>query len=143
MLTYEQINICLTEQARMRYKKPRKAGKLKMSDNEYLRVEDDTVKKVLDEMPPDEMLYDLAELFKVFGDSTRIKILYALFDSELCVNDIATLLGITQTAASHQLRVLKVNKLVKSRKEGKMIFYSLSDEHVTKIISQGMEHIEE
>ncbi len=143
MLTYEQINICLTEQARMRYKKPRKAGKLKMSDNEYLRVEDDTVKKVLDEMPPDEMLYDLAELFKVFGDSTRIKILYALFESELCVNDIATLLGITQTAASHQLRVLKVNKLVKSRKEGKMIFYSLSDEHVTKIISQGMEHIEE
>ncbi len=127
----------------MRYKKPRKAGKLKMSDNEYLRVEDDTVKKVLDEMPPDEMLYDLAELFKVFGDSTRIKILYALFESELCVNDIATLLGITQTAASHQLRVLKVNKLVKSRKEGKMIFYSLSDEHVTKIISQGMEHIEE
>lgn len=143
MLTYEQINICLTEQARMRYKKPRKAGKLKMSDNEYLRVEDDTVKKVLDKMPPDEMLYDLAELFKVFGDSTRIKILYALFESELCVNDIATLLGITQTAASHQLRVLKVNKLVKSRKEGKMIFYSLSDEHVTKIISQGMEHIEE
>lgn len=143
MLTYEQINICLTEQARMRYKKPRKAGKLKMSDNEYLRAEDDTVKKVLDEMPPDEMLYDLAELFKVFGDSTRIKILYALFESELCVNDIATLLGITQTAASHQLRVLKVNKLVKSRKEGKMIFYSLSDEHVTKIISQGMEHIEE
>lgn len=143
MLTYEQINICLTEQARMRYKKPRKAGKLKMSDNEYLRVEDDTVKKVLDEMPPDEMLYDLAELFKVFGDSTRIKILYALFESELCVNDIAILLGITQTAASHQLRVLKVNKLVKSRKEGKMIFYSLSDEHVTKIISQGMEHIEE
>lgn len=127
----------------MRYKKPRKAGKLKMSDNEYLRVEDDTVKKVLDKMPPDEMLYDLAELFKVFGDSTRIKILYALFESELCVNDIATLLGITQTAASHQLRVLKVNKLVKSRKEGKMIFYSLSDEHVTKIISQGMEHIEE
>ncbi len=83
-----------------------------MSDNEYLRAEDDTVKKVLDEMPPDEMLYDLAELFKVFGDSTRIKILYALFESELCVNDIATLLGITQTAASHQLRVLKVKKLV-------------------------------
>ena len=137
-----------------------------MSDNEYLRVEDDTVKKVLDEMPPDELRYVVAGLFtgggastwwlgvwgggesgrwgfKVFGDSTRIKILYALFESELCVNDIATLLGITQTAASHQLRVLKVNKLVKSRKEGKMIFYSLSDEHVTKIISQGMEHIEE
>ena len=114
-----------------------------MAENEYLRVEDKTVKTVLDQMPPDEMLYDLAELFKVFGDSTRIKILYALFESELCVNDIALLLGITQTAASHQLRVLKINKLVKARKEGKLIFYSLSDDHVYKIIGQGMEHIEE
>lgn len=114
-----------------------------MPENEYLCAEDSTVKNVLDKMPPDEMLYDLAELFKIFGDSTRIKILYALFESELCVNDIATLLGITQTAASHQLRVLKTNKLVRARKNGKMIFYSLSDEHVCKIISQGMEHIEE
>ena len=114
-----------------------------MAENEYLRVEDKTVKTVLDQMPADEMLYDLAELFKVFGDSTRIKILYALFESELCVNDIALLLGITQTAASHQLRVLKINKLVKARKEGKLIFYSLSDDHVYKIIGQGMEHIEE
>lgn len=114
-----------------------------MSDKEYLCAEDNTVKAVLDQMPPDEMLYDLAELFKVFGDSTRIKILYALFESELCVNDIAALLNITQTAASHQLRVLKTNKLVKARKDGKMIFYSLSDDHVYKIISQGMEHIEE
>ena len=110
---------------------------------ESLEVHEDLLKIVNDTMPEENELYDLAELFKVFGDSTRIKILYALFESELCVNDIATLLGITQTAASHQLRVLKVNKLVKSRKEGKMIFYSLSDEHVTKIISQGMEHIEE
>ena len=114
-----------------------------MAENEYLRVEDKTVKTVLEQMPADEMLYDLAELFKVFGDSTRIKILYALFESELCVNDIALLLGITQTAASHQLRVLKINKLVKARKEGKLIFYSLSDDHVYKIIGQGMEHIEE
>ena len=114
-----------------------------MSDNEYLRVEDDIVKNVLEQMPADEMLYDLAELFKVFGDSTRIKILYALFESELCVNDIALLLGITQTAASHQLRVLKINKLVKARKDGKLIFYSLADDHVYKIIGQGMEHIEE
>lgn len=114
-----------------------------MAENEYLRVEDKTVKTVLEQMPPDEMLYDLAELFKVFGDSTRIKILYALFESELCVNDIALLLGITQTAASHQLRVLKINKLVKARKEGKLIFYSLTDDHVYKIIGQGMEHIEE
>lgn len=114
-----------------------------MSENEYLRVEHETIKNVLEQMPADEMLYDLAELFKVFGDSTRIKILYALFESELCVNDIALLLGITQTAASHQLRVLKINKLVKARKEGKLIFYSLSDDHVYKIIGQGMEHIEE
>lgn len=114
-----------------------------MAETDFLCAEDSTVKNVLDKMPPDEMLYDLAELFKVFGDSTRIKILYALFESELCVNDIAALLGITQTAASHQLRVLKVNKLVKARKNGKMIFYSLSDDHVYKIISQGMEHIEE
>ena len=114
-----------------------------MAENEYLRAEDEIVKNVLDQMPADEMLYDLAELFKVFGDSTRIKILYALFESELCVNDIALLLGITQTAASHQLRVLKVNKLVKARKDGKLIFYSLADDHVYKIIGQGMEHIEE
>lgn len=114
-----------------------------MADNEYLRAEVNTVKTVLEKLPADEMLYDLAELFKVFGDSTRIKILYALFESELCVNDIALLLGITQTAASHQLRVLKINKLVKARKEGKLIFYSLSDDHVYKIIGQGMEHIEE
>ena len=114
-----------------------------MAENEYLRVEDQTVKTVLEQMPADEMLYDLAELFKVFGDSTRIKMLYALFESELCVNDIALLLGITQTAASHQLRVLKINKLVKARKEGKLIFYSLADDHVYKIIGQGMEHIEE
>ncbi len=110
---------------------------------EYLCVHEDTVEKVLGQMPPDEMLYDLAELFKVFGDSTRIKILYALFEEELCVCDIAQLLGITQTAVSHQLRVLKTNKLVKARKDGKNVFYSLSDEHVYKIIGQGMEHIEE
>ncbi len=110
---------------------------------EYLCVHQDTVEKVLDQMPPDEMLYDLAELFKVFGDSTRIKILYALFEEELCVCDIAQLLGITQTAVSHQLRVLKTNKLVKARKDGKNVFYSLADAHVYKIIGQGMEHIEE
>ena len=94
-------------------------------------------------MPPDEQLYDLAELFKVFGDSTRIRIPYALFESELCVGDIAQILGLSQTACSHQLRVLKANKLVKFRREGKIVFYSLSDDHVRKIIDQGMEHIEE
>ena len=94
-------------------------------------------------MPPDETLYDLAELFKVFGDSTRIRILYALFEAELCVCDIAQLLGLSQTAVSHQLRVLKNSKLVKFRREGKTVFYSLADDHVRRIIGQGMEHIEE
>ena len=89
----------------------------------------------------EEMLVNLAELFKVFGDSTRIKILYVLFESELCVGDIAQLLGLTQTAVSHQLRVLKNSKLVKFRKEGKTVYYSLADDHVYKIINQGMEHI--
>lgn len=99
--------------------------------------------KVLLQQPDDEILYDLAELFKVFGDSTRIKILCALFETELCVYDIARLLNLTQSSVSHQLRILKNSKLVKFRREGKSIFYSLDDEHVRKIISMGMEHIEE
>lgn len=109
----------------------------------FLFVHEDTVKKVTSMMPPDETLYDLAELFKVFGDSTRIRILYALFEAELCVCDIAQLLGLSQTAVSHQLRVLKNSKLVKFRREGKTVFYSLADDHVRRIIGQGMEHIEE
>ncbi|MGM9652796.1 MAG: ArsR/SmtB family transcription factor [Eubacteriales bacterium] len=111
--------------------------------NEFLCVHEDTVRKVLSDMPPEDSLYDLAELFKVFGDSTRIKILYALFEAELCVGDIAQLLGLSQTAVSHQLRVLRTNKLVKGRKEGKIVFYSLADEHVRTIIDQGMEHVDE
>lgn len=110
---------------------------------DFLCVHEDTVKKVLDDMPPEEELYDLAELFKVFGDSTRIKILYALFEAELCVCDIAQLLRMTATAVSHQLRILKGSKLVKSRREGKNVFYSLADDHVTSIINQGLEHVEE
>ena len=110
---------------------------------DYLCVHEDVVKQVLEEMPPDETLYDLAELFKVFGDTTRIRILYALFEAELCVCDIAQALGMTQTAVSHQLRVLKANKLVKFRKEGKNVFYSLDDDHVRRIIDQGMEHLGE
>lgn len=92
-------------------------------------------------MPPEETLYDLAEFFKVFGDSTRIRILYALLDHELCVGDLAELLGLTQPACSHQLRVLKNNKLVRYRREGKVVFYSLSDDHVRSIIETGMEHV--
>ena len=110
---------------------------------EVLEVHQEAVKKLEEELPPEELLYDLAELFKVFGDSTRIKLLYALFEAELCVCDIAQALGMTQTAVSHQLRVLKANKLVKFRKEGKNVFYSLDDDHVRRIIDQGMEHLGE
>ena len=109
----------------------------------FLCVHEHTVARVLKEMPGDERLYDLAELFKVFGDSTRIKILYALFEAELCVCDIAQLLALTQSAVSHQLRVLKNARLVKPRRDGKTVFYSLADDHVRKIIAQGMEHVEE
>ena len=111
--------------------------------NGFLCVPPEKVKRMLAEMPPEEALYDLAELFKVFGDSTRIKILYALFEAELCVGDIAQFLGLSQTAVSHQLRVLRTNKLVKGRKDGKIVFYSLADEHVRTIIDQGMEHVDE
>ena len=99
--------------------------------------------RVLEEMPEEEDLYDLAELFKVFGDSTRVRILYALFESELCVCDIAELLNMSQSAISHQLRVLKQARLVRNRREGKTIFYFLADDHVRTIIGQGMEHINE
>ena len=110
---------------------------------EFQFVHEDTVRRALEMMPAEDQLYDLAELFKVFGDSTRIKILYALFEAEMCVCDIAQLLNMTSTAVSHQLRILKGNKLVKSRREGKNIFYSLADDHVTSIIGQGMEHVNE
>ncbi|MBQ6020606.1 MAG: helix-turn-helix transcriptional regulator [Clostridia bacterium] len=110
---------------------------------DFLCVHEDAVQEVLSSMPADEKLYDLAELFKVFGDSTRIKILYALFERELCVCDISNLLGLSQTAVSHQLRILKANKLVKSRRSGKIVFYALDDDHVYKIIDCGMEHINE
>ena len=110
---------------------------------EYIHVHEDMVSKVNEAMPADEILYDLAELFKIFGDSTRIKILYVLFESEMCVCDLAQLLGMTQSAISHQLRSLKQSKLVKYRREGKTVFYSLADGHVRTILDQGMEHISE
>lgn len=114
---------------------------LKIERCELIQVHEDTVQQVEAQLPPDEQLYDLAELFKVFGDSTRVKILYALFEAELCVCDIAQLLGLSQSAVSHQLRTLKNSKLVKFRREGKTVFYSLDDEHVRSIIGQGMEHL--
>ena len=110
---------------------------------EFLAVHEDTVKKVRALLPGEDDLYDLAELFKVFGDSTRIKILYALHDSELCVQDIADAVQLSQSAVSHQLRVLKDSKLVRFRREGKTVFYALDDDHVRSILSMGMDHIEE
>ena len=106
-------------------------------------VHEDLLKIVNDTMPEEAELYDLAELFKVFGDSTRIRILFVLFEAEVCVCDLAEALHMTQSAISHQLRILKQNKLVNSRREGKSIFYSLADGHVRTIIAQGREHIEE
>ena len=106
-------------------------------------VHEDVIAAVRAQLPPEELLYDLAELFKIFGDSTRIRILYALLESEMCVCDIAKLINASQSAVSHQLRVLKASKLVKFRREGKIVFYSLADDHVLSILSQGMEHIEE
>lgn len=108
---------------------------------EYMFVHDELVDKVNKTIPAEETLYDLAELFKVFGDSTRIKILYVLFESEMCVCDIAQVLNMTSSAISHQLRVLKQSQLVKFRREGKVIFYSLADNHVRTILDQGIEHI--
>lgn len=104
-------------------------------------IHEDIVNKVKESMPQEEKLYDLAELFKVFGDTTRIKIIYALFESEMCVCDIAALLSMNQSAISHQLRVLKQSGLVKYRKEGKVVYYSLDDEHVKNIFDQGFIHI--
>lgn len=110
---------------------------------EYMHAHEDIIAQVNSTMPDDEILLDLAELFKVFGDSTRIKILYVLFESEMCVCDIAQLLNMTQSAISHHLRTLKQSKLVTYRREGKTVFYSLADGHVRTIIDQGMEHIAE
>ena len=110
---------------------------------EKQEVHEDLLRIVNETMPEETELYDLAELFKVFGDSTRIRILFVLFEAEVCVCDLAAVLNMTQSAISHQLRILKQNKLVKSRREGKSIFYSLADEHVRTVIAQGRENIEE
>ena len=110
---------------------------------EVTEVHENLLRIVRDTMPEETELYDLAELFKIFGDSTRIRILFVLFESEVCVCDLAAVLNMTQSAISHQLRILKQSRLVKSRREGKSVFYSLADEHVRAIIAQGQEHIEE
>ncbi|MBQ9384255.1 MAG: helix-turn-helix transcriptional regulator [Ruminiclostridium sp.] len=110
---------------------------------EFHHVHDELLKKISAVMPDEDSLFDLAELYKIFGDSTRIKILYALFEAELCVCDIATLIGMSMSAVSHQLRILKQASLVKFRRDGKTVFYSLADDHVRSILGQGMEHISE
>ena len=106
-------------------------------------IHEDVVAEVRRRLPEEEDLLDLADLFKVFGDSTRVKILCALWESELCVCDIAALLGMTKSAISHQLRVLKQSKLIKNRRDGKVVYYSLDDDHVKNIFSQGLTHISE
>ena len=106
-------------------------------------IHEETVALARDRMPPEEDLYNLAELFKVFGDSTRIRILCALDEAEMCVCDIAYLLNMTQSAISHQLRVLKQASLVRNRKDGKIVYYALNDQHVKMIFDQGMNHIRE
>lgn len=106
-------------------------------------LHEDIIKKVSKNMPSENDLYDLADLFKIFGDTTRIRILSALFEAEMCVCDIACLLQMSQSAISHQLRVLKQARLVKNRKEGKVVFYSLDDDHIKNIFDQGLVHINE
>ncbi|MCC8103494.1 MAG: metalloregulator ArsR/SmtB family transcription factor [Clostridiales bacterium] len=110
--------------------------------DEY-EVHENLLQIVNETLPDETTLYDLAELFKVFGDSTRIRILYVLFEAEVCVCDLASALNMNQSAISHQLRILKTNHLVKSRREGKSVFYSLADDHVRTILAQGEEHINE
>lgn len=106
-------------------------------------IHEEVVNRVRTVMPEEETLYDLAEFFKVFGDTTRIKILCALFEAEMCVCDIAALLGMNQSAISHQLRLLKHERLVKHRKDGKVVYYSLDDEHIKQIFDHGLNHISE
>ena len=110
---------------------------------DFIHAHEEIVEKVRQVMPGEDTLYDLTELFRIFGDSTRVRILYVLFEAEMCVCDIAALLGMTQSTISHQLRALKNARLVKSRREGKTVFYSLADDHVKAIINQGLEHVSE
>ncbi|MFQ5801084.1 MAG: ArsR/SmtB family transcription factor [Candidatus Hydrothermarchaeales archaeon] len=110
---------------------------------EVFYVDEEKVKKVRDNLIDSETAIGLAEIFKVLGDPTRVKLLHALSAEELCVCDVASLLGMTESAISHQLRVLRNLKLVKFRKEGKMVYYSLADEHIKKLLEMGVEHAEE
>ena len=110
---------------------------------DFIHAHEDIVEKVRGTMPGEDTLYDLTELFRIFADSTRVRIWYVLEESEMCVCDLAALLGMTQSAISHQLRALKNARLVKARRDGKTVFYSLADQHVKTILDQGLEHISE
>ena len=110
-------------------------------NDDFLKLESHTAERVINEQPDEDVLFDLAELFKIFGDSNRIRILYALSDVELCVSDLARILSLSTSAVSHQLRILKASKLVRCRREGKIIFYMLDDAHVRDIINLGLEHV--
>ena len=122
-------------------------GKMRMLHGieccEEEEVHADKVERIHAQMPPEDQLYDLAELFKAFGDTTRIRILFVLFEAEVCVCDLAEALHMTQSAISHQLAILRNSRLVKARREGKQVFYSLADDHVRTIIQQGLDHVEE
>lgn len=106
-------------------------------------IDKDTSMKVFENLPIDEEVYELADFYKLFSDSTRLKILIALEDDELCVSDLATVLNMGQSAISHQLRVLKQGRLVKNRRDGKVVYYQLDDNHIKGIISSGLDHIRE
>ena len=114
-----------------------------MEENKYMNLSADTIEIIDKLIPPEEEIVDLAEFFKIFGDATRLKILYVLYGSEMCVYDIAAFLGMTQSAISHQLRVLKQLDLVKYRRDGKTVYYSLADDHIVTILRTGLDHIEE
>ena len=127
-------------------KRPKWTKEEKKMDDELFEctvLHEDIVNEVKKKIPEDGLIYDLAEFFKVFADSTRMKIIYALMENELCVCDIANIVQTTQSAISHQLRLLKQAKLVKFRKEGKVVYYSLDDDHISQIVKKGREHIEE
>ena len=109
----------------------------------YLCITEETAARIAREMPDGAMIDDLAAWFRIFGDATRVRIMYALFSEELCVGDLTELLGLTQTVVSHQLRILRASKLVKCRKAGKSVFYSLADDHVRTILDQGTTHLME
>lgn len=110
---------------------------------DFLAIHEDTVKQVRAAMPDEDDIFELAELYKIFGDHTRIRILCVLWEHELCVCDIAKLLSMTDSAISHQLRVLKAARLIKFRREGKTVIYSLADDHVRTLINCALEHINE